>query len=233
MVVVGLYAGLPAPDRTDLGGRLMPRSSHQQYVVGSASSLALLLTLLTGCSSGAAEPAPLDHPSSAASTSAAADPTDSPSPTPSKSEPADASGPPALPPEARGTTRASAGPFVRYWVDSYAFAVNHLTPAAISRISLPLCEVCSLIAGSLARVKDAGGHFEGSGWRLDRVEVLPPGRANKPQVRAYITFTPQVVYERAGADPKRYKGGDKTVYTFNLAPSKGEWAVAGIIGVSQ
>src|SRR3954470_20302201 len=145
----------------------MPRSTLKQYAVTGAGALALGLAL-SGCAGDSAAPAPLDSPSAKTAT---ADPT--PSEDSSQGGSGTTTGPPTLPPEARGTTRASAGPFVRYWVDNYRFAVTHLAPDRIRRRSLPGCEACSIIADSLTRIKDDGGHFKGTGWRVRRVEVLP------------------------------------------------------------
>src|SRR3712207_656176 len=147
----------------------MPRSTSRRYAATQAATTVLLLGAATGCSEDAPEPGPLNE---AGSGTSASDPTTDPSGDPSSSGSATPEGPPALPPEARGTTRASAGPFVRYWVDTYQFAVAHLAPEAIRSNSLPGCEACSLIARSLTRIASDGGHFNGSGWRLRGVEVL-------------------------------------------------------------
>src|SRR5215217_1648 len=111
------YAGRRT-DRTDLGSRSMPRSTLKQYAVTVASSLALGASLLTSCSSESATPAPLD-PASSETAPSGGDPTPSPSGDSSASGSATTAGPPTLPPDARGATRACAGPFVHFWVDTF------------------------------------------------------------------------------------------------------------------
>jgi len=224
------YAGRRT-DRTDLGSRSMPRSTLKQYAVTVASSLALGASLLTSCSSESAAPAPLDPASS--ETSPSGDPTPSPSGDSSASGSATTAGPPTLPPDARGATRASAGPFVHYWVDTLNYATTHLAPSAIRQISFPLCQACNEAAALIAKVKRNGGEMRGEGWRLTRAQLLPPGAPRRPQVRAYITFAPSVVIPERGEEPQRFSGGKKTVYTFELGVRKGRWATAGIVGVPQ
>src|SRR5215213_6053641 len=111
------YAGRRT-DRMDLGSRSMPRSTLRQYAVTVASSLALGASLVAGCSSESAAPAPLD-PASSETSPSGGDPTPSPSGDSSPSGSATTADPPTLPRDARGATRASAGPFVAYWVNTF------------------------------------------------------------------------------------------------------------------
>lgn len=209
----------------------MPRSMLRQYAVAVACVLALGLTSLTACSGDSASPAPLDPtPSKASSPSETPTTTTSPDESPDGSE--TEAGPPKLPPAARGTTRASAEPFVRYWVETFNYATTHLAPSTIRRISYPRCQACVEAASVISRIKRDGGEMRGEGWRLTRVELLPPGRPLRPQVRAFITFAPSTVIEKRGGEPKRFSGGKRTVYTFELGARRHRWAVAGIVGVS-
>lgn len=205
----------------------MPRSTLRQYAAAAVCCSALGLSLLAGCTGDSAAPAPLDPESSESTASTDPTPTQSPDASPTSK------GPPRLPAEARGTTRASAGPFVRYWVDTLNYATTHLAPWSIRRQSFPMCQACEEAASVIARIKRDGGEMSGEGWNLTRVELLPVGRSNRPQVRAYITFAPSVVVERAGAKPRRFAGGKKTIYTFELGVRRGQWATAGIVGVPQ
>ena len=221
----------------------MQRSSTRRYAGILAALLTFSAALLSGCADDSAQPAPLDapsqtpdtpdpDPSTSADPTGAADPTGSPGTEESPGDEQSPSAPPTLPPEARGTTRASAGPFVRHWVDMYQHAVTRLAPEHLNELSLPGCEACNLIIGSLRKIERSGGHFEGSGWQLRRVQVLPQAAPRRMQVRAHLSFTPQKVYERADSEPIVYRGGERSVYTFNLASDTDTWVVAGIIGVT-
>src|SRR3954454_5182989 len=129
----------------------MPRSTLKQYAVTVAGALALGLAL-SGCAGDSAAPAPLDSPSAKTAT---ADPT--PSEDSSQGGSGTTAGPPTLPPEARGTTRASAGPFVRYWVDTLNFASANLRPKPLRRLSTSDCQACRSLTEVISEIKAAGG----------------------------------------------------------------------------
>ena len=210
----------------------MQRNPLRPYAATAACSLALSLSLLAACSGDAATPAPLD-PESSGTSSAATESSRSPSPDSSPDASPTLAGPPPLPPQARGTTRASAGPFVRHWVDSFNYATRSLNTSRMRQISYPGCQACTEIAASVDRVRRAGGHFEGDAWSVKRSTLLPDGEPGRPQVRASIEYLPQVVVEAAGASPRRFTGGKTLTYTFELAARGQRWAVAGIVGVPQ
>lgn len=220
---------------------LCTQPAYRQYAGPLAVLLALLVLVLAGCAESAPEPSPLDAAPSAPDASASSDLPGNGSasgaatnaPTQSPTDEGSATGPPVMPPAARGTTRAAAGPFVRYWIDTFNYSTTSLKTDTLRHLSFPLCQACSEIATSIERIRNRGGHFEGTGWRLRRIEVLSPGRPRRPQVRAFIVYTPQVVVPHAGAKARRFEGGRTVLYTFNLAVDEGTWRVAGIVGMPQ
>jgi len=121
---------------------------------------------------------------------------------------------------------------VRYWVDTFNYATQALDAAAINRVSGRGCQACDEIRAIIRKIDRDRGYMRGASWHLRRTEVLPAGQVSAPQVRAYITFAPSVVLERRGDKPKQFKGGDRTVFTFNLIKQRDRWTVSGIVGVS-
>lgn len=209
----------------------MPRSTTNGYAATLVTAAVVSLGALTSCAGESAEPRALDTAASGTPSSADA-PTATSSPTSTPSRSASHASPPTLPPEARGTTRASAGPFVRYWVDTLNYATRHSRPLAIQPLSRRSCVACRSLSNVIRKVRDGGGRLNGKGWTVRRTEVLPIAQPLRPQVRAFITFEPQTVIEKHGAAPLHFDGG-RTVYTFNLVPSAETWAVAGVIGVHE
>jgi hypothetical protein len=203
----------------------MPRSTLRQYAVSVACVLTLGLTSLTACSSDSASPAPLD-PTPSDTSSASESPTTSTSPDASPGGSGTEAGPPVLPPEARGTTRASAIPFVSHWIAVLNYGFQTLNAKPLQHLSAENCSQCAAITRGLRRVKTSGGHIEGGTWTARQLRVV-----GDVEVQAVITYPSQVVFERKGAKPEHFKPG-RTFYVFGLSANNGRWTMKTIEGGS-
>ena len=174
----------------------------------TVASLAAVL-LLAGCSEEAPEPAPLESPAAAASTETARS-----EPTPA----ADAA--PELPPEARGTSKASAVAFVKHWIQTFNHSVTHGDALALARLAKG-CAACKAISQLIEDVESKQGHIETAGWTIRTIEALDT--APTTQVRALVDSAEQA-FKVPGEATKRFPGGP-SVKTFTLARTQRGWRV--------
>ena len=180
------------------------------------AALAALLVFATACSEDPPAPAPIEAAPSMSTT---------PSATPSSS------GPPAMPASAKGTSRKSAVPFVRHYVDLMNHSAAVLDPEPLRRLSGTGCIACKRIVRSVDRVRGAGGRFVGGAWTVMEPRVVPAEVPRNVQVQIVVTYPRQQVFEAHGAKPVKFAAG-KTFYTFTLAPDAYRWSVQSIAGVA-
>jgi hypothetical protein len=140
---------------------------------------------LAGCQANPAPP-PLESTSTS--------PTPSPSPTIAA---------PALPAEAQGTSKAAAKAFVRHWIDVLNYAMNTGDTAELVDLADRSCSTCEAIANRIEDVYAAGGHLEGSGWRILTLSYLEGEHPKSPLVAAGIEIAPQTAFASPEAAPSQ------------------------------
>ena len=168
----------------------------------------VMCLLVAGCQSNP-EPAPLPSPT--------------PSPTPSSS-PSPTVAAPTLPPEARGTSTASAKAFVRHYVALVNHAVASGNSDELARASASDCRSCAAVIMKLNSVYEAGGNIRSDGWKIRSLNVVPGRPTNKPALDVGLHLSPQVVIEKKGAKKRSFEGG-RLPATFYLVVSHGTWVV--------
>jgi hypothetical protein len=180
-----------------------------------AASAVLLGCALAGCTDDAPEPEPLPSPAASSAPTASASASASPSP---------ASGPPTMPPEARGTSRASAEAFVRHWVDSLNYSGPQGDTASLRRLSTADCIDCDAIADAIDRVHDQGGSIAGRGWAVLRMDSTRGAGNSEWIVRTRTRVHPQAVVTQRGERPQRFRGGTR-LKIFGVARVDQSWRV--------
>jgi hypothetical protein len=171
-----------------------------------AATLVVWLTL-AGCQANP-EPAPLPSPEPA--------PSASPSPT--------AAGAPTLPPEARGTSMASAKAFVRHYIALVNYAMASGSLDELKNAGSPGCTSCAAVIDRVERVYSAGGSIRSHGWRVQSISVVPGRSHNAPALDVGLRLSPQVVVEKRGAAKQSFDGG-RLPATFYLSETAGTWVV--------
>lgn len=165
--------------------------------------------LVAGCQSNP-EPAPLPSPT--------------PSPTPSSS-PSPTVAAPTLPPEARGTSTASAKAFVRH----YVALINHATASGDTKglrsHAAADCSSCTNIADRLDEIYGAGGFIRSNGWRIQSIIPVANQPRTTPALQLAVALSPQRVVEREGGPVRSFEGGRQpmTIFLERLSRS---WRVA-------
>jgi hypothetical protein len=171
-----------------------------------AATLVAFLTL-TGCQANP-RPAPLPSP----------EPAPSASPTPT------AAAAPTLPPEARGTSMASAKAFVRHYVSLVNHAVTSGSLDELKNAAAPGCDSCDAVIDRVEHVYEAGGYIRSDGWRVRTINIVPGHSPKKPALDVGLRLSPQVVVEKKGGAKRSFDGG-RLPATFYLAQSAGTWVV--------
>jgi hypothetical protein len=171
-----------------------------------ATPLMVCLTL-AGCQANP-EPAPLPSPEPA--------PSASPSPTAAA---------PTLPPDARGTSMASAKAFVRHYVALVNHAMVTGDTQGVRKLALVDCSSCANIANRLDDIYRAGGSIESEGWRIHSLTPVANQRATHPALQMGMALSSQRVREREGAKVRAFDGGRQPMTIF-LERRGGSWRVA-------
>lgn len=171
-------------------------------------TIALATLVLSGC--GADNPAP------------------PPLPTASQSASPTAATPPVMPDSARGTTRAAAKEFVRYYVDVLNDAASTGETTQLRELAHPDCKVCRGFSRYIEKVYALGGEIAGNGWVIQRLTVVGRGPEGTMAVRASVTVSSQRVVPSAGASPSNFSGSPDQDKVFSLVSSEGLWSVVDI-----
>jgi hypothetical protein len=114
--------------------------------------------------------------------------------------------PPSLPAEAAGNSAKAAKALAGHWIESLNFAAASGDAAAIRDLSSKECAACTAIADLIDEVHENGGSIRGDGWETKRLSIVPSA-GDEFVVDALVTVHPQVIVQRAGAQPKRFDGG--------------------------
>ncbi|MGH3481434.1 MAG: DUF6318 family protein [Nocardioidaceae bacterium] len=182
----------------------------------SAGRLALASACLTGvvavagCNSNP-EPAPLATPSEGLS--------ESPSPSPSVAVP------PTMPPQAKGTSAASAKAFVRYWVETLNYAGPSGDTDQLDLLSDGSCAACTAIIKFIDGVHADGGSIDGKGWTIKQVKVVAFAPTRMTMVDALVDVQPQSVQRTGGVEPTHFGGGTR-LKGFWLVKAGEDWSVS-------
>lgn len=168
----------------------------------------VMCLLVAGCQSNP-EPAPLPSPT--------------PSPTPSSS-PSPTVAAPTLPPEARGTSTASAKAFVRHWISALNYAGPSGETAQLMRLNASDCAACTAIADLIREASSAGGFIKGAGWEVKNVRIVYSDKS-QVVVDALVNVHPQRIKTDASAPVRRFEGGPR-LKTFWLVRAANSWRVA-------
>ncbi|HSE10292.1 MAG TPA: DUF6318 family protein [Nocardioidaceae bacterium] len=172
-------------------------------------TFALAAVLLAGCQSNP-EPPPFESASDAATPTATA-------------SPADAA--PTLPPEAKGTSEASAKAFVRHYFDTLNYAMNSGQTKHLRSLATRECESCGAISNNIDRTYEVGGHIKSRGWLLQSIALVPRQSSERPILDLGVLMTAEEVTSESGAEPELFTGGRQpmTIYLVRLG---GQWRVA-------
>ncbi len=183
--------------------------SRAMRAVGAVLATGLIAGL-AGCTGDAApSPPPLETSAS------------SPSPTEATGSPA-----PTLPPDARGTSVASAKEFASYFIDTVNHALHTGDTTALRSASQPHCKTCNAIARNAERIYESGGHVESAGLNLKTVTVAT--RDPKMVLLLGIDYPHERVVEPGKKDAVREPSrGSLTMYLTN-AP---QWQVQRLVVV--
>jgi hypothetical protein len=129
-----------------------------------------------------------------------------------------------MPAEAKGTGAKAAKAFARYFVQviNHAMATGDIGPlrAASSR----RCHSCTAVEQRVESVYSAGGHFEGDGWHIRSIQMVPDQPARAPILDVGLALSPQTVVKRAAAKAEHFPGG-RLPATFWLKRHRGQWLV--------
>jgi hypothetical protein len=172
---------------------------------GAAVSAAALSISLAGCG-GDPSPKPLPDPPSTSQTTLT---------------------PPAMPQAAKGSSKAAAAAFVRFWVRTLNYAGKTGDTAELREITSTGCSECMAIPGLIDKVYKAGGHIDGDGWRVDTATVVAHGGPRDLVfINAVIDVSPQQIFPSPSATPSPYTGANGRLKTFGVERKGNEWRLA-------
>ncbi len=171
-------------------------------------TIALATLVLSGC--GADNPAP------------------PPLPTASQSASPTAATPPVMPDSARGTTRAAAKEFVRYYVAVMSYATRTGDTDLLRAASSKQCSACNSIAKSLEEIRDAGGRVETADLVVKHIVVDSVGPDGTLLLVADVSVPPQKVFETGSSEPQTFSGIDSDPHHFTLTKSNNGWTVTSL-----
>ncbi|WP_225915221.1 DUF6318 family protein [Nocardioides jiangsuensis] len=174
-----------------------------------AVGLSLAGLVLAGCTSNP-EPSPLPEPSESVG-----------SPSPSSSPTVAA---PSLPPEAKGTTEASAKAFVGHYVEAVNFGMQTGDTSALARLASDDCKTCDAIEQRIEEVYESGGRLAGAGWSIQSVNSLSTGDIRQPLLAVSIDIAAQTMYADSTSPPSQSPASQGNL-DFHLRRSDQTWQV--------
>jgi hypothetical protein len=168
-------------------------------------TVALFLSVLTGCSDDVSSARPPTVPASSPSTSSTADP----SPTPDEQTPEE---------------------FVRAWVAEYNAMQNTGETEKFRSLSLR-CKACASVADQMDAIYGAGGYVKTKGWSLTSLRVSKPNGKGQRVVTVEVDSAPIEYVEEAGGPTQSFPGGDSR-YELSIAPRTATWNMFNIAQVA-
>lgn len=167
-------------------------------------TIALATLVLSGC--GADNPAP------------------PPLPTASQSASPTAATPPVMPDSARGTTRAAAKEFVRYYFTALSYATSSGDTKLLRTLGSPGCKSCSAVASRIESIYDAGGRVEGEGYVFVGAKTQPSPTDGTAAVNGTLVNLPQRMWSASDTAPSESPRSTDLV-SFLLSHKDGEWVI--------
>lgn len=168
----------------------------------------VMCLLVAGCQSNP-EPAPLPSPT--------------PSPTPSSS-PSPTVAAPTLPPEARGTSTASAKAFVRHYFEAINYSASTGDVSYLRTLGSPECQSCTAIVENIDDIYSAGGLIRTRGWILTTVSPVPGQPSRLPIFDLGVRLSREQIVKKRGVKPTAFVGA-KQPMTIYLRRQADSWQV--------
>jgi len=129
-----------------------------------------------------------------------------------------------MPTEARGTSKAAAKAFARYYIDVLNYATSTGDTSEANTVSAPDCESCIAMLAKIDAVYANGGYFEGDGWSVTSLKYQPLQPKREPVVSVGIVVAPQHMLAKRNADIVSFEGGRNRL-TLRLSFADGMWSV--------
>lgn len=136
--------------------------------------------------------------------------------------------PPTPPQESRESTGAGARAFVRFWVESFNYAMQTGDTADFRPLSSEECASCTEISKLIEEIYGPGGHVESDGWLIERFTRTSMAGNSKASVRVLITLSPEVIHRAGQKKPDHRTGGEATA-TFALWRRNSGWRVSNVV----
>ena len=171
-------------------------------VTGARAVIAAVVLLLgvTACSGDDPEPKVAPTPSSSAASSDPSDPSTSP-------------------------VAAALGPeeTVRAWVEAQNEALASGDSTAVRALASPNCTSCDGLIDPIDEVFSNGGHFETSGWAVDRAKRVS-GSDDRATVNTAITIAGGTSYASEGAEALHFEA-ERSIVVFKLVRHQEAWLI--------
>jgi hypothetical protein len=133
---------------------MRPRFGTSRHLAPLTAAL-LVAGLLSGCGADNPKPPPLPTP-----TNTATAPTE-----------------PALPDAAKGTTKAAAVEFVKYYVAQLSYATSTGKTEGLAKLGADGCKSCTALVDRITSIYSAGGHAQGEGYSISTSSSRRQGAA--------------------------------------------------------
>jgi hypothetical protein len=147
---------------------------------------------------------------------------------PEASDSASVSDPPTPSAEARDATAAGARAFVRYWIESFNYAMQTGETAEFRLLFTRSCDSCSGIVQLIDDIYEPGGHVQSDGWLVKRFSGTSMRSDSEAAVHVQVILSAQVIQRAGEKNPDRRAGGQGSA-TFFLTRDHSGWRVANVL----
>ncbi len=186
---------------------MRPRFGTSRHLAPLTAAL-LVAGLLSGCGADNPKPPPLPTPTNTATV-----PTE-----------------PALPDAAKGTTKAAAVEFVKYYVSVLNASALSGNTDELHRLANPDCDVCVSFEKLITDTYTAGGEIRGDGWTVLDAWVSSTGPDGSIDVETRIRVAPQTIDD--GDSVQEFAGRKRQTKHFSLAPLRENWSLVDVNSLS-
>jgi hypothetical protein len=199
-----LPAPVPCPPRPGGSGGVVV------HFVRWLTTGALLAALVAGCGG---ESSPTPAPPASQSTSASS-PTQAAQPA-QTAQPTESATPPAEPAEVRGSSRAAAASFVRYYIQLINYAGTSGDVLQLRQYSSRKCVSCERLIELFEKTYHQGGYFHTHGWSPKSLLVAQLG--SRRNWLADTEIAAAAVHWRASqTKPKKFVGSETLHYRLRI-----------------